>query len=108
MPTRSFTLESSPAAVAQSITFIVKGAAVNAAGGKIHLKVGDRHFRLQPKGENFNLQARAPANANGQTRAEVSLELPSPNSAKPADMLLVVDSIDVSLGGRSSNGEKRS
>jgi hypothetical protein len=106
VPTRSFTLASSPAAAGQSISFDIRGGLQNADGARIRFKAGDRQFQLEPGGENFSLTAQAPATGNGETRVEVSLELPASNATRPVEMLLVIDSIDVSLGACSTQSGK--
>ena len=106
VPTRAFTLAASPAAAGTTINFDIRGALQNAAGAKIHIKAGGRQLQLEPKSENFLLSPQAPASANGETRVEVSLELPPSDGAKPTDQLLSIDSIDVSLTGCSSQGKR--
>jgi hypothetical protein len=58
-----FTIASSDAAVGQTITFDISGAMANAAGSKIHLKVGNRQFELEPKSDEFRVPAQAPASS---------------------------------------------
>ncbi|HEX6741684.1 MAG TPA: hypothetical protein VF079_07825 [Sphingomicrobium sp.] len=102
VPLRRFTIAASDAAAGHPVTFDIRGGMQNAAGSKIALKVGNQQLQLEPNAEEFGVQGKGTISA-ADTRVEVRLDVAPSATAQPADVLLAVDSIDVSLGGCSTH-----
>ena len=95
-PARTFTLVASPDSKARRVNLDIRGARLNAAGATIQMRVGGQQLILRPKSDNYSVRATVRTNASGaDTLVQVALVVPE--SAKPGDSLLNIDSIDVTL-----------
>ncbi|MBX9858715.1 MAG: hypothetical protein K2Y20_03885 [Sphingomonas sp.] len=96
---RHFTLAASPGAKGCRATFALRGGSIalnTPRVGTIILNVEGRRATLRPEEDSWTFTVEMPLARRERTDVTVSLDLPLP--AENGSALIVVDSVDVSLG----------